>query len=447
MLKFAQTYSYTWQKLLGVESIGYLCRNNKVLKCLYDRKLDIEDINNKNIYEEFINTINMITNSIIGLKAPFETNINLQDRKYHLDKSDIFTEEIPLPIFNQNNLIKILIDAYSNIIDNLTKCLNDYNANNKLLSTANLDHINNFNNEEFNSIKDFISFKYDNIKITMTALIEFTDDASILETFLNIYQKYIVIFGVTDTSNSVARDSYLTDICKLAVPSSISNITKMTEKNIKVSKFLFKIASCFQSLDTSSWIIIFDALQRIYFILLNSKLILNIKEEFDIDVLIRNLEENVKNSYPQNSKMVKSVLRSSKLIVKVQDQQITDNKDKDEEEHYHEQVNEGKVDPEGSEPEEINRKSVPDNEVVVNTVNPQEKLSKSSLLPTDKSETFNVDHDKDKDKDNKKQNEDKYLKLNEEEIIKLQPAVSVSEKPEVSGPTGISGLFSTISSR
>ena len=145
--------------------------------------------------------------------------------------------------------------------------------------------------------------------------------------------------------------------------------------------------------------------------------------------------------------MVKSVLRSSKLIVKVQDQQITDNKDKDEEEHYHEQVNEGKVDPEGSEPEEINRKSVPDNEVVVNTVNPQEKLSKSSLLPTDKSETFNVDHDKDKDKDNKKQNEDKYLKLNEEEIIKLQPAVSVSEKPEVSGPTGISGLFSTISSR
>ena len=297
VLKYSKVTTFTWQKLIGVEAVGILCRSYKVLKYLFDRKFNVSE--QCNIYDDFLNTIVSLTNGVVETKTIIESNIKNEDKKYLLDQSNVYIENILPPEFNNNFTIKVLVDLYSNIIEEFIKIIKENNIS--------LVDINQEFNDTQNKIRDFISYKVELIKSAMTSLMDYTIEASIIEPLLQIYKKFIVIYGFS--FNFAARDAFISDLCKLAIPKNLVITLRMREKNIIISKFLFKLVSDFQCLDSNSWILLLNVMQKLYFFLLNLN---NQKEEYDMDVLIQNLENNIKNCYPNNIKTYKSVLSGEK---------------------------------------------------------------------------------------------------------------------------------------
>jgi len=85
--------------------------------------------------------------------------------------------------------------------------------------------------EEQKYFKEFMDYKHEDLKNSMTALIIFSSDNSVTQSFLNIFQKTILIFG--SLVSSQARDSYLSDLCKLAIPNNLENTIKRLIKTTK----------------------------------------------------------------------------------------------------------------------------------------------------------------------------------------------------------------------
>ncbi len=299
IIKYAKIPSLSWQKLLGVESISFLSKNYKVLNYLYDKKFATKDPNN--LFDDLLSTLTTVSYSIISTKMLETFKKANENLKSLLDQSNIYTEDVVVPVFNNLNLLKVVIEAYTNWNESYIKILSDNNIK--------LGDVYRSFDEEQAKVQEFVSYKYEIPKNSMTALIVYSNDDSVTQSFLNIFLKYINIFG--SIGNSVARDSYLSDLCKLAIPNNLENTLEMKDKNLLISKFLFNIAYCYQILEYTSWVLLLEAMQKIYYLLLNSNVhSTKQSEEFDIDVLIKNLEENIKKYYPQNFDFTKSVLRN-----------------------------------------------------------------------------------------------------------------------------------------
>ena len=115
------------------------------------------------------------------------------------------------------------INKFNNKNDNL-------NNNNTLLSIDNND-----NRKEQILIREMILYNYEIIKNAMTALILNSTDDAVIQSYLMMFQSYINIFGSIDLP--VSRDSYLNDLCKLAIPNNMEKSFELNSRNILIDSF------------------------------------------------------------------------------------------------------------------------------------------------------------------------------------------------------------------
>ncbi len=89
---------------------------------------------------------------------------------------------------------------------------------------------------------------------------------------------------------------------------------ELKEKHVLICKTIFNLAHCVQILDFNSWVLILETFQKIYHMLLYSNQhTTKMNEEFNIDVIIKNLENNLRKYYPDNEDCNKSVLKEKPL--------------------------------------------------------------------------------------------------------------------------------------
>ena len=70
---------------------------------------------------------------------------------------------------------------------------------------------------------------------------------------------------------------------------------EMKEKNILIIQAIFNMVHCENILDTNSWLLLFEMLHNLYYVLVNSNNY-SIKqyELFDINLIVNHLETNIK---------------------------------------------------------------------------------------------------------------------------------------------------------
>ena len=334
MLKYAEIQSFSWQKLLGLECISSLCANNILLKELFNKSLSQNENEKCLFYQDLINTLTKISYSVINIKT---TDINKKQETKKPDKiknqkiielSSILTENdsINIPIINLEKAFKLLTECYSNLLDSMIIMLDTSNIK--------LGKINKEFSDEQSSCREIVNVSYENIKNAMTVLLLNSADESLTQTYLNLYQSFINICGSLNLPT--ARDCFLGDLCKLAIPNNLENSYEMKEKNLLIAKSIFNISHCLvQILDYNSWVLLIETMQKIYLMLVNTNnYTIKQSEEFEIDLVLNNLELNIRR-YNPNFELSESLNDNKKKtnleVEKVIEENVPaeDNKDKD----------------------------------------------------------------------------------------------------------------------
>lgn len=297
LLKYAENQALTWQKLIGLECLSSLCSNNLVLKDLYEKKLALNEAERINIYDDVINSLTKISYSVVTnktqdtLKKKEEKKVETTNKQMKIiEMHSILTEtDINIPTISTVHIFKLVTECYTNLKDSFVIILE---TNNLKLGRINRDY-----NKEQLLCKDMLNYNYEQIKNAMTALLLNSTEEAITQTYLVLFQCFINIYG--SITLPIARDSYLNDLCKLAIPNNLENSLEMKEKNLLIAKTLLNIVHCVNILDYNSWMLLLETMQKIYLMLINSNNhMFKPSEEFEIDVIIRNLENNIKKYNP-----------------------------------------------------------------------------------------------------------------------------------------------------
>lgn len=310
LLKYAESQALSWQKLLGIECLSSLCQNNLVLQDLFNKKTLPNEADRLHIYDDIINTLTKVSYSAITNKSTENSKkkeekkvVDTMKHQKLIDISSILNEsDVTIPTVTIGHIIRLITECYNNLKDSLVLILE---LNGFKLGQVNRD----FNSEQLLA-KDMLNYNYELIKNAMTALLLNSADDVTTQTYLNLFQSFISIYG--SISLPLARDSYLNDLCKLAIPNNLENSLEMKDKNLLIAKALFNIVHCVNILDYNSWLLIVDTMQKIYLMLINSNNhMLKPSEEFEIDVIIKNLESNIRKYNPSYGMEEKSVLKNS----------------------------------------------------------------------------------------------------------------------------------------
>lgn len=304
LLKYAENQLVPWQKLIGIECLSSLLSNSFLLKDLYEKKFNQDEKQKTNAYDDLISSLTKIsyacvTNKQQDSKKTAATNkagteafglTQSSKTLKNIENSSILTEaDVQIPNYTAMQLFKLITECYANIRDSYVIILETANLK---LGVKNQTY-----DEEQLLSKDMIHYNYEAIKNSMTALILNSTDESLTQNYLMLFQSYINIFG--SIALPIARDSYLNDLCKLAIPNNLENSLELSSKNILITKMLFNIAHCVNILDSNSWLLLIETMQKIYLMLINSNNhLIKPNEEFDIDVIIKNLETNIRKFNP-----------------------------------------------------------------------------------------------------------------------------------------------------
>ena len=314
-LKFIEKNSIiVWQKILGLEVINELFKNQSFLfglykqyKFLYEKML----INFSEVtYQTFMlkkksaNVDNPdIQSSGNGLNIPLlrkqtDPVYKMPNKKYISNNLIIFDEHI---VITQNiKYIYILItECFANIRNSFVGLLekNNIDVNIHTLdqkkkvqkSSKNLNEINQTQQE----LKEMICTQFVNIKGSLIGMFINFNDLTKSQTFISILQTFIYIFSSFDLIS--LRDDLLNDLCKLAIPNNLENIFEVKDKNILIIRAIFNLIHCINLLDYSSWLILIETIQNLYFILIkSSSYVYEYKEQFNINIILNDLIENIK---------------------------------------------------------------------------------------------------------------------------------------------------------
>ncbi|MCQ2815941.1 MAG: hypothetical protein MJ252_01625 [archaeon] len=282
-----------WQKFIGMECLSIIMMDSFLIFDLYK--------NHKSIYDKILDTITTISyNDVIRKKALTESNTSKKDSSKNIsdnintsfnktkaiENTMILTEgeNIPLSI-NTPYLIKLLTEIYQNLLKTFYQLMERNGL--KLNETYK-----NFT-EEQNDIKEFLSYKYVMLKGVLTALLLNTNDQILIQSYLSIIQSLISIFACVSLVQ--IRDSYLDDLCKLAIPNNLDNYWELKDKNILITRTIFNMAHCVNILDYNSWLFLIEAIQNLYLMLVKTNLYSLTKDTvFDIEVIIKNLDFMIK---------------------------------------------------------------------------------------------------------------------------------------------------------
>ena len=334
LLKFmiGKNSQVSWQKVIGLEFLSEIFKNYKFLFGLYKT--------NKALYEKILISFTDITYQSIMLKSKNSGNIGEQNtigvgvnipllrkqsdslykmpNKKYLTNNLIITDENIIITQNINYINKLIIECFVNIKNSFVTLLEENNIN---VNVNTLDKIkkeqkssknlNNIMNDTQLELQEMISTQFVNIKGGLICIYININDITTSQTFISIMQTFIYIFSSFDLVSS--RDELLDDLCKLAIPNNLENIFEVKEKNIIIIRAIFNLILCINLLDYSSWIILIETIQNIYYNLIKSSAYLyNYKEQFNINIILNNLVNNIKKySYSSDLSEIEKIIKDN----------------------------------------------------------------------------------------------------------------------------------------
>ena len=316
MLKFINRNNQnqiSWQRVIGLECLSELFRNYKFLYGLYK--------SNKSLYEKMLLNFTDFTyqsfmfksknsgnvgespSPVVGVNIPLlrkqsESTYKIPNKKY-LTNNLIMADENIIITQNINYVYKLITECFVNLRNSFVNLLEENNIDvnvNKLDQIKKEQKSSNINktmNETQKELKEMVCTQFVNIKGGLIGMFINFNDINTSQTFISIMQTFIYIFSSFDLVSS--RDELLDDLCKLAIPNNLENIFEVKEKNILIIRAIFNLIHCINLLDYSSWIILIETIQNIYFILIKSSSYLyNYREQFNINIILNNLITNIK---------------------------------------------------------------------------------------------------------------------------------------------------------
>ena len=323
LLKFIEkNNNIVWQKVLGLESLSELFKNHTFLFGLYK--------SNKSLYEKMLINFTEVTYKTFMLKSKSNSGVYTPEpagglgvgmnipllrkqsealyripAKKYLSNNLIIFEEHTIITQNINYIYKLITECFINLRNSFVILLekNDIDVNvhtlvkkkRELKSGKILVQL---MNEKQQDLKDMICTQFVNIKGGLIGMFINFNDLTKSQNFISIMQTFIYIFTSFDLI--ALRDELLDDLCKLAIPNNLENIFEVKEKNILIIRSIFNLIHCINLLDYSSWLILIETIQNLYFILIKScSFLYNFKNQFNINIVLNDLIENIKKySYP-----------------------------------------------------------------------------------------------------------------------------------------------------
>lgn len=277
MIKYSETTSINWQKQIGIESIGaiFSCRH-----LLMDLFASSEDT-----YADIINTITKISYATALNKKgvnDLENGATLESTLQNkiINNVTILSDSETAPTTTHATIFVLIINAYMKLKDSYIEMLNDAELK---LSEKNISEF----TAGQNKVKNIICYKNDTIIAAMLALVQSANDACVIDAVMDVFVDYVKIFGCLDMKD--IRNEYLKEINNLIgcdnpvlVDKAMRVVLKIFEENVGV-------------LDQSGFACLIEALMKINVKIIASdyNITLNPNEEFEIEVYIKYIEDNV----------------------------------------------------------------------------------------------------------------------------------------------------------
>ena len=320
-----------WQRVLGLECISELLKNHSFLYGLYKT--------NKSLYEKVLIHFTDITYQTFMFKSKNNGNIsepqaigvgvnipllrkqsellNKMPNKKYLSNNLIVNEENIIITQNVNYIYKLITECFINLRNSFVKILEENNINvnvntlDQLKKEQKSSNVNKTISETQKELQEMICTQFVNIKGGLIGMFINFNDINTSQNFISIMQTFIYIFSSFDLVS--LRDELLDDLCKLAIPNNLENIFEVKEKNILIIRAIFNLIHCINLLDYSSWIILIETIQNLYFILIKSSSYLyNYKEQFNINIILKNLVNNIKTySYSTDISEIEKLVQES----------------------------------------------------------------------------------------------------------------------------------------
>ena len=339
-LKFIEKNNQiVWQKILGLELFCELFKNQIFLFGLYKQNKSLYEkmlINFSDItYQTFMlkkKNINGNTNetgSIVnGMNIPLlrkqsDPIFKIPNKKYLSNNLIIFDEHIIITQ-NINYIYKLITECFVNIRNSFVGLLESNNIDvnvhtldkkkKELKNTKNINET--IMNQTQKDLREMLCTQFVNLKGSLIGIFINFNDITKSQTFISIMQTFIYIFSSFDLIS--LRDELLNDLCKLAIPNNLENISEVKDKNILIIRAIFNLIHCINLLDYSSWLILIETIQNLYFILIKSNsYIYEYKEIFNINIILNDLIENIKKySYSTDINEIEKMIEKKDSIEK-----------------------------------------------------------------------------------------------------------------------------------
>ena len=314
LIKFiGKSNQIAWQKVIGLESLSELFKNHKFLyglfksnKILYEKVLiSFSDTTYQSFMLKSKNSGNLGEPNSVGagvniplLRKQSDSLYKMPNKKY-LTNNLIINDENIVITQNINYVYKLIIECFLNLRNSYVTVLEEKNINvnvntlDQIKKEQKAKNINKTVNETEKELQEMICTQFVNIKGGLICIFIHFNDINTIQNFISIMQTFIYIFSSFDLDT--LRDELLDDLCKLAIPNNLENIFEVKEKNILIIRAIFNLIHCINLLDYSSWLILIETIQNLYFILIKSSSYLyNHREQFNINIVLNNLVNNIK---------------------------------------------------------------------------------------------------------------------------------------------------------
>ena len=288
-IKYAELNSLTWQKNLGIESISQILSSPDLLFNLYI-------YNEHKLYESIFSTLNKITYvNVLNLTTKNNKNSEIElkkiiEERYFDDKVLFYEGEVyPNPIVTNEIIFIEILFCYYNLFITLKKISEHEKEDIIEIGEKNINPLNLF---------DIIHYKQNDLLNSILALSQVSTNEDVLNKFMEIFKNAIIIFGNLNFVD--LRDLYLKELDNLIhIPNDDDN-NKVSDNIFLEEKAMLTIFDIFndniEKLDGDGFSLLLNSIQKINFKIIKSEnnLLIKPNEEFELEVYIRYIEQNLK---------------------------------------------------------------------------------------------------------------------------------------------------------
>ena len=330
ILKFCSKNNLVkWQSIIGLEFLAELFNNSIILYDIYS--------NNKQLYEQIINTFTDITyhniitksknnniknnnlisntsnNNINTKKNSDVLNLKIPSKKYIFNNNLFLTDNDSSITQNYKYLFKLLTECFVNLKNSYINLMEQNGIDIKTIQSSRQNKNEQQLNENQQKLKEMINYNFINFKGSLIGMLININETDGIQSFIGIIQNFIYIY--TSLNLNSVRDELLDDLCKLAIPNGLENILEIKEKNILIMRTIFNLSHCINLLDKSSWIILIQTVQNLYYTLIKSGYYLYTeKQQFDIEIIMKNIESIIKKySYESTISEVQQTVKEEEV--------------------------------------------------------------------------------------------------------------------------------------